>query len=243
MERLIFPVTRREAEKQGISFSSDTNKSARFPSRLKELREKTGVSQAKLAGILGVSKSTISLYEVGDTLPDAKTLYDMANYFNVSADYLLCRTNNQSTDQSIQTICAQTGLSEEIVAFLVERPTYPHLVNYMELDPREYFNKLFSTNNLYNLLPKLCSYFTTIETVGEMCSEIEDIIKKKKESNKSDFNEFRSIAQDHLQTLEREYRWCHFEVIDYFTRILNEVEEQEKVAFKIQNIRDLCEET
>ena len=89
MEQLVFPVTKKEAEKRGISYSSENNKNALFPSRLRTLRAEKGISQAAFAAALGVSKSTIGLYETGDTLPDAKTLYDLAKYFSVTSDYLL----------------------------------------------------------------------------------------------------------------------------------------------------------
>ena len=89
MKQLVFPVTKKEAEKRGVSYSSENNKNALFPSRLRTLRAEKGISQAAFATALGVSKSTIGLYETGDTLPDAKTLYDMAKYFSVTSDYLL----------------------------------------------------------------------------------------------------------------------------------------------------------
>lgn len=89
MEHPFFPVTKREAERQGIEFSSKANKDAPFPSQLRELREKKGVTQAVLAKVLGVSKSTVGLWETGDTLPDAKSLRDLAEYFGVTADFLL----------------------------------------------------------------------------------------------------------------------------------------------------------
>lgn len=89
MEQSFFPATRREAERRGVPFSSETNKNAPFPSQLRELRKKKGVSQEAFAKVLGVSKSTVGLWETGDTLPDAKSLRGMAEYFDVTADYLL----------------------------------------------------------------------------------------------------------------------------------------------------------
>lgn len=115
MERLIFPITRKEAEKQGQVYSSKVNKDALFPSQLRELREKKGVSQAVLAHDLGISKSTIGLYETGDTLPDARTLHDLAVYFDVSADYLLGLSKIPSTDTNIKAICEYTGLTPATV--------------------------------------------------------------------------------------------------------------------------------
>lgn len=118
MEQTFFPVTRRGAERQGIPFSSEANKNAPFPSRLKELREKKDVSQAILAKELGVSKSTVSLWETGDTLPDAKAIFDLSTYYDVSTDYLLGKTNFSTADMSTKEICEQTGLSEESVKIL-----------------------------------------------------------------------------------------------------------------------------
>ena len=50
---------------------------ADFARSLSLLRQEKGISQETLARDLGVSKSTIGLYETGDTLPDAKTLRDL----------------------------------------------------------------------------------------------------------------------------------------------------------------------
>ena len=83
MKTLIFPVTKKEAEKSGTSYSSEANKNALFPTQLRELRKEKGVSQETVARDLGVSKSTIGLYETGDTLPDVKTLSDLAKYYGV----------------------------------------------------------------------------------------------------------------------------------------------------------------
>lgn len=119
MERLIFPVTKKEAEKRGIPYSSAENKNAVFPSQLRKLREDKGVSQLTLAAELGISKSTLGLYETGDTLPDAKTLHDMAVYFNVSADYLLGLSSEKTSDVDVQALWEKTGLSEKSFQFLV----------------------------------------------------------------------------------------------------------------------------
>lgn len=118
MEQMFFPVTRREAERSGVEYSSKENKSSRFPSQLRELRAEKGVSQETLSKVLGVSKSTIGLWETGDTLPDAKTIYDLAGYFGVSTEYLLCRTQIKTADSDLKSVCEYTGLSEGAVKFL-----------------------------------------------------------------------------------------------------------------------------
>lgn len=56
--------------------------------RLKELREERRLNQEGLALKLNVSQSTISAYEIGERTPDLETLIAIANFFNVSLDYL-----------------------------------------------------------------------------------------------------------------------------------------------------------
>lgn len=56
--------------------------------RLKQLREEMRISQEQLALTLHLSQSTISAYELGDRTPDLKTLITIAEWFQVSLDYL-----------------------------------------------------------------------------------------------------------------------------------------------------------
>ena len=62
--------------------------------RLKEIRKSKGISQLKLAIDLSTSQNTISRYETGEREPGINELIKIADYFNVSVDYLLERTNN-----------------------------------------------------------------------------------------------------------------------------------------------------
>lgn len=62
--------------------------------RLKELRISRGVSQLKLALDLNMNQNSISRYENGVRQADYETLIAFADYFNVSIDYLLERTDN-----------------------------------------------------------------------------------------------------------------------------------------------------
>lgn len=62
--------------------------------RLKEIRKKRGVTQLKLAMDLGLNQNSISRYENGEHEADYQTLIAIADYFNVSIDYLFGRTDN-----------------------------------------------------------------------------------------------------------------------------------------------------
>lgn len=62
--------------------------------RLKELRKQHNITQLKLAMDLGLNRNAISRYETGEREADYKTLIKLAEYFDVSIDYLLECTNN-----------------------------------------------------------------------------------------------------------------------------------------------------
>lgn len=62
--------------------------------RIKELRKVKGISQLKMAMDLSTNQNTISRYETGEREPGINELIKIADYFNVSIDYLLERTNN-----------------------------------------------------------------------------------------------------------------------------------------------------
>lgn len=61
--------------------------------RLKELRKRRNISQIKLAMDLNMSQNSISRYETGAHEADYKTLIALADYFDVSIDYMLGRTD------------------------------------------------------------------------------------------------------------------------------------------------------
>ena len=62
--------------------------------RLKELRKNRKISQLKLALDLNMNQNSISRYENGTREADYSTLIKFADYFDVSIDYLLERTDN-----------------------------------------------------------------------------------------------------------------------------------------------------
>ncbi len=68
-----------------------------FATRLKELRKSKKITQLMLALELKTNQNTISRYENGEREPGISEIIAIANYFNVSVDYLLGVTNNYDT--------------------------------------------------------------------------------------------------------------------------------------------------
>ena len=64
--------------------------------RLKQLRKEKGITQLKLAMDLGMNQNSISRYETEEHEADYKTLIAFADYFNVTLDYLLGRSDNKT---------------------------------------------------------------------------------------------------------------------------------------------------
>ena len=67
---------------------------ANFAERIKYLRCKNGITQESLGKTLGVRQDAISTYERGLNYPEVRNLIILADYFGVSLDYLVGRTDN-----------------------------------------------------------------------------------------------------------------------------------------------------
>lgn len=65
-----------------------------FGERLSYLRQKKSVSQPILAQFLGIGKSAVSMMESGQRAASADILVALADYFDVSIDYLVGRSND-----------------------------------------------------------------------------------------------------------------------------------------------------
>ena len=68
---------------------------ATFEERLVELRTKAGVSQQAIGDVLEVSRWAVHNYEAGKNRPDCNGLIALADYFNVSLDYLVGRSDHR----------------------------------------------------------------------------------------------------------------------------------------------------
>ena len=99
--------------------------------RLKELRENKHLTQAQLSKFLNISASTIGMYEQGRRFPDEILLKNIAQFFNVSLDYLLglsdisCTVENfivqqEKSNKTVNTEC--TPDEQELLKLYRELP-------------------------------------------------------------------------------------------------------------------------
>jgi transcriptional regulator with XRE-family HTH domain len=69
--------------------------------RLKQLRSERSLYQKDIANYLGIDRTTYVKYENGTSEPNNDMLLKLAEFFNVSTDYLLEKTNKKDTDKNI----------------------------------------------------------------------------------------------------------------------------------------------
>lgn len=119
---------------------------------LKELRNERGVSQKEAAEGCNITQGALSRYEKNQ-LPKTAELCQIADYYNVSFDYLLGRTKVQSipTDGNMQAAAELTGLSESALQVLSSlKPEHADLVS-----------ELLSTMPIETLLDLISKYIQT----------------------------------------------------------------------------------
>ena len=77
-----------------------------FGKKLRSLREEKRLSQVELSKKLNVTSQALSQYELGKRIPDAEMIIRIADFFDVSVDYLLDRTNERITVDNMKAILA-----------------------------------------------------------------------------------------------------------------------------------------
>ena len=114
--------------------------------RLAQLMKVNDKKQADIAELLDVTRQSVSQYCGGASLPPADKLVILADYFDVSTDYLLGRTDVKTTDTTIKGICEYTGLSEKVVKAMHKNPHA--FIGEITSGILKYFGDLFDIQNV-----------------------------------------------------------------------------------------------
>ena len=119
--------------------------------RLKQLRSENHLTQAQLAEILGIAKTTLAAYEQGKSEPNIELLIKLADYFCVTVDYLIGKTNCSNSDY--QPIADSLGIDEKTIEtlLLLSATTY----KYSKLD---YLEAIIQHPQFPGLLNQIHSY-------------------------------------------------------------------------------------
>lgn len=66
--------------------------------RIRALREQRGLTQTDLAKQLGITRSSVNAWEMGISVPSTQYIVELAQFFKVSTDYLLCVDHTATVD-------------------------------------------------------------------------------------------------------------------------------------------------
>ena len=142
-----------------------------FCERAKELFGERG--QVELANAIGISQGVISVIKRGDSkTPSADTIYRIANYFNVSADWLLGLSDIKSADKATKDLCDTLGLSDATIHYL-NGDYFSHTSEELKTEePRraksyEFLHKN-DLQNVRTMINKLVEEFATIENTDTL---------------------------------------------------------------------------
>ena len=108
-----------------------------FAQRVTQLRKNKHLTGEQLGNILGITKTGISYWENGRSVPDNEMLLKLADFFDVSIDYLLGKTDIETKiDKS-----TYYGDYDEVVEYLKDNPE--HLDVYKRILNDDHFALLF----------------------------------------------------------------------------------------------------
>ncbi|MGE4282790.1 MAG: helix-turn-helix domain-containing protein [Clostridia bacterium] len=103
--------------------------------RIAYLRCQKKLTQDELSKALGISRGSLSMYEIDRREPDNNTLVKVADYFNVSTDYLFDRTDNPKPISELQDSILETNASYN---FELPKEAIKQIEDYIEFIKQRY---------------------------------------------------------------------------------------------------------
>lgn len=104
-----------------------------FSKRLKHLRKSRKLTQAQMADMLGISRQGYAKYENNSAQPDLDTLVKLADFFNVTTDYLLGKSNDpQLTADQEEKILKEVKKIRSILSKIPDGPEKERIIKKVE---------------------------------------------------------------------------------------------------------------
>lgn len=127
----------------------------KFPERLKQILSETGTTQQELADILGVQRQTVSLYVNGQIRPDIGALSAIAQYLNVTTDWLLGLTADRKKQPIATDVLGLSEVSVNKIKNYSKGKEYGHVRAFSSLDT------IISHDSFEDLLETLDAAFSS----------------------------------------------------------------------------------
>ncbi len=193
-----------------------------FGKRLLEIRESKGESQQELADSIGITRQSLSRYELGERTANIDLLKKIAAHYNVCADYLLGLTDNKTTNTDLQAVCGYTGLNEEAVEGIIKN-NCPHRY------PKDYKLRL----EILNIILSNRDFWGIITEYSRMSKYKEEIIKLQEAT---DTSLFKTIT-DAMNNAELQKLFMTTQFIDICRYSVTKAIEKISDKFDIREIR------
>lgn len=178
-----------------------------FATRLRELMEQTKTTQGTLAKESGCSRQAISQYMDGSSMPNVDKLLSIADYFDVSIDYLLGREDKKNEKELQHIVSGYTGLSEEAIHCLRYSVTTWQKSNPPK-DTLLIFNRFVEDGQFSLLAEAMTDYY---EEVIHATNEIESAVcTLKEEYDKRDGTQSLDVFE--LSNFTKELRLNTFDI-------------------------------
>ncbi|WLR50072.1 helix-turn-helix transcriptional regulator [Bacillus tianshenii] len=111
---------------------------------LKRLRQSKGLTQTELAKKLDLTRGTYAHYEINKRQPDYETLHKIADFYNVSTDYLLGRTDKPrpAEPKTVRVAGQEFELSSEEYKVFEEMKKHPIMFHDLAKNPEKKVKQL-----------------------------------------------------------------------------------------------------
>lgn len=181
-----------------------------FSNRLKELRgEKT---LQEVASAIGITRVAMGYYEKGERKPDIEILHKIADYYKVSADFLIGLSNVKSPNMDIKCIADKTGLSETVIDKIITKDN-------------GFLNLLISSDNfpmMDYLFDEICSNYELALVKAYRLVELEMEYDKYTDNpqRQQDINKQYDMYRDIITRSEERCDSASYRIALYFGNIL-----------------------
>ncbi len=163
-----------------------------FPTRLRFLIGKSdNTTQDILADAVGVTRQTVGNWCSGDSSPDAVCLKAIADYFDVSIDWMLRENAPQKVDANLSAVCNYTKLSEKAINAITSDLMLTDFIN--EFIPTEYAEMVASSLSSASIF------------ISDACEIIDD----------------KSSSNTPVENIYEAFRLNRFEAVNEFTLFVN----------------------
>lgn len=170
-----------------------------FATRLRELMEQTKTTQGTLAKESGCSRQAISQYMDGSSMPNVDKLLSIADYFDVSIDYLLGREDKKNEKELQHIVSGYTGLSEGAIHYL-RYSVRTWQKNTLPTDTLSICNQFIEKGSFSLLIEAMSDYYNELESatnvIGSAALTLKEMYDERDDSHVFDISSFSGFSNE-----------------------------------------------